>query len=183
MDYCYRTKTEDTLRHQLEIYWPIFFDKKTNRIVYPVWILVSLTLIYGGVKLTYTTLKSNGGHVEIILVALWVILLINLVMVSLPGQIIPRMRMKRHAKICGQSKRYSDTIFYDDHFHFQSAISGALDIVPYVDICNIRQTKHYYLIFSLNGMVYSCEKAGFENGNAEEAYQFLCSKIAKNKSE
>lgn len=177
MEYHFRVKTEDTLRRQLELFWPVYFSSKFNKIVYLVWALLSTALIYELIKLTYTTLKSNGGHVGIAMVMAWVLALTDLAVMFLIGQIIPRMKMRRHTKIFGKGKRYSETILYDDHFCFHSAISDAQDIVPYADICSIRQTKHYFLIFTLNKMVYSCEKAGFENDNAEEAYQFLCSKI------
>lgn len=178
MNYYYKATTKDTMRRHTETYWLRRFHKKSSIVTFVVSLLLAACVVYKTAELTYIAFKFHNGHIDLLLILLWVITLALLGIILFAPQISSMRKLRHNAKVSGQKERYSETYFYDNHFSFHSAISNTVTNVFYADISKIAQTKNFYVIFTANQMVYACEKAGFEDQKATEAYQFLCSKIA-----
>lgn len=178
MAYRYRAKTKDTLQRHRETYWPIRFQTPGGKVLLLIQVALVGVMLYAVCDLTRLSVTTDRGYIEFVyLIAGWLLTLLLLFRVLFQAQIAARKKMKENDRVSGKTERASETLFYEDRFCFHSAIADTVNTVPYSEVSKIKETKNFYLIFTKNRAVCICEKAGFEGDRAEEAYQFLCSKV------
>lgn len=174
MDYSFKNRTPVTKQMFTEPYWKITFYSKAETKCFVLQLLRVAVVLAAAFAWTFVALRFPALLDYIISVFFWGAAAYMILHECFQAHIYARKRMKEHA---AAPRSCTEVFFCEKYFSVHSALYDTETKTSYTNIQGLRQTAHYLLIFTDDNSAYALAKDGFEGATAEEAYQFLRSKM------